>query len=163
MKNIVWIALLAGMLGTAVALAQDASPTGGHPPALPPEQFQQMELQQRGLELQARAAKLVFERDMDNLQLEQRRIEVERLKQALGATGGMPHAGRGPGHGWRCAKALLLVCFVVNILLAIWVCQDIRRRNAGSRIWIFVALLTGLFGTAVYALVRLGEKPIGPA
>ena len=36
------------------------------------------------------------------------------------------------------------------------------RRNAGSGLWIVVTLLTGLFGAAVYALVRLGEKQTGP-
>ena len=113
--------------------------------------------------MQARAAKLVFERDMDNLQLEQRRIEVERLKQAPGAPGGMPHAGQWRGHGWRGAGAFVLLCVVIHILCAVWVYQDTRRRNAGSGLWVVIALLSGLFGTAVYALVRLGDKPTASA
>ena len=55
--------------------------------------------------------------------------------------------------------AVFVVCtLVIHILLAVWVYQDIRRRNAGSGIWVVITLLTGLCGAAVYALVRLGEK-----
>jgi len=43
-------------------------------------------------------------------------------------------------------------------LCAVWVYQDIRRRASGSGIWIVIALLTGLLGTLVYAVVRLGEN-----
>ena len=53
---------------------------------------------------------------------------------------------------------MLLVCFVVHILLTVWVYQDIRRRNSGSGIWVAVTLMTGLLGAAVYALVRLGDR-----
>ena len=52
----------------------------------------------------------------------------------------------------------MLICAVVHLLLAIWVYQDIRNRNAGSGLWIVVTLLTGLLGVLVYALVRLGDK-----
>ncbi len=45
------------------------------------------------------------------------------------------------------------------LLLAWWVYDDIQRRKVGSRIWVVVALLTGLFGTFVYALVRVGDRP----
>lgn len=50
------------------------------------------------------------------------------------------------------------IMLVVHILVAIWVYNDIRKRNSGSGIWIVIALLTGLFGTAVYALVRIGDS-----
>ena len=53
---------------------------------------------------------------------------------------------------------LLAVCFVVHILVGVWVYQDIRRRNAGSGIWIALGLLTGLLGALVYAVVRLGDS-----
>ena len=48
---------------------------------------------------------------------------------------------------------------VVWLLLAVWVFQDIRKRNAGSGLWIVVTLLTGLLGAVLYALVRIGDKP----
>ena len=53
----------------------------------------------------------------------------------------------------------MFICFIVHILLAIWVYGDIRRRNTGSGIWIIITLLTGLLGALVYAIVRLGDKP----
>ena len=54
---------------------------------------------------------------------------------------------------------LVLVTTVIHVLLAVWVYQDLRRRNTGSGIWIIITLLVGLCGAAVYALVRLGDKP----
>jgi hypothetical protein len=56
---------------------------------------------------------------------------------------------------------LLLLLAVVHILCAVWVYQDIRRRAGGSGLWIVIALLTGLLGTLVYAVVRLGESKNG--
>ena len=53
---------------------------------------------------------------------------------------------------------MFAIILLVNILLAIWVYKDIRKNNSESGVWIIIALLTGLFGTAVYALVRLGDK-----
>jgi len=59
----------------------------------------------------------------------------------------------------------LIGCAVVHILAAIWVYKDMRERSAGSGIWIAIALLAGLFGALVYALVRLGDinNRISPA
>lgn len=52
---------------------------------------------------------------------------------------------------------MLLGCAVVHVLVAVWVFQDIRARGAGSGLWIVIALLSGLVGALVYAVVRLGE------
>jgi hypothetical protein len=46
---------------------------------------------------------------------------------------------------------------IVHILVAIWVYMDIRQLNRGSGIWIVIALLTGLLGGLVYAIVRIGD------
>lgn len=62
-------------------------------------------------------------------------------------------------HAWPVLGLLVLGTAVIHILLAVWVYQDLRRRNTGSGIWIVITLLAGLCGAAVYALVRLGEKP----
>jgi len=61
----------------------------------------------------------------------------------------------------RMMGLFFLVCLTIHILLSVWVYQDLRRRNTGSGIWIVITLLAGLFGAAVYALVRLGDKPAG--
>lgn len=63
------------------------------------------------------------------------------------------------GHHAKPALALLLLgAAIIHILLAVWVYQDLRKRNTGSGIWIVITLLAGLCGAAVYALVRIGEK-----
>lgn len=50
-------------------------------------------------------------------------------------------------------------CIVVcNILLAVWVFTDIRKRGEGSGLFIVLALLIGIPAAVVYALVRIGDK-----
>lgn len=104
-----------------------------------------------------------FNNEMRKIQLEQKSLELDRdrkMKQN-------PDAKAYPGQGyWRGHHqtmkhfcGLMLICMVVHILLAIWVYQDIRKRNAGSGLWIVITLLTGLLGALVYAVARLGDKP----
>ena len=59
-------------------------------------------------------------------------------------------------HTPLCALVMTL-CIVVHILVAVWVFQDIRSRGTGSGIWIVIALIAGLLGALVYAVVRLGD------
>jgi len=101
----------------------------------------QIELREMELQLQGREAKMDFERKIQELELEKRKIELEHIRR--------PHK---PG-----PHPLLLLCAVVHILVAVWVYQDIRQRNCGSGIWIVIALLTGLLGALVYAVVRIGD------
>ena len=121
----------------------------------------QMDMRQREMELEYRNAEMDLERRMQELELEKRKIELEHMR-------------RPKEHPVRLEQddddddddklhPLLLLLAVVNILCAVWVYQDIRQRNAGSGIWIVIALLTGLLGTLVYAVVRLGESPKSPA
>ncbi|MBL7188372.1 MAG: hypothetical protein ISS70_18760 [Phycisphaerae bacterium] len=63
-------------------------------------------------------------------------------------------------HGKDALHPLLLLLLVVHILVAVWVYTDIRKLNSGSGIWIVIALLTGLLGTLVYAVVRMGDARI---
>ena len=58
---------------------------------------------------------------------------------------------------WKglCA-GLLVLLGVVHLLLAILVGQDLSRSKM-SGLWIVVALLAGLPGSAVYALFRIGN------
>jgi len=83
---------------------------------------------------------------MKQLDLEQRRMELERARHDDDddeCEGGL--------------VVLLLICAVVHILVAVWVYMDIRQLNSGSGIWIVIALLTGLLGALVYAVVRIGD------
>lgn len=50
------------------------------------------------------------------------------------------------------------LCFLIHVLLTVWVYQDIRQRHTGSGLWIVITLLTGFFGALLYAIVRLGDK-----
>jgi len=112
----------------------------------------QMRLHKMQLELKNHEAELGFQQEMRQLELEKRHIELEqqrRMKEHL-APGMHRHK---PGIG-----LFFLACFVVHILVAVWVYKDIRARECGSGIWIAVALLAGLFGALVYAVVRLGDS-----
>jgi len=153
--------------------------------------MRKMEMQQKQLALQERANAVDFQAKMHQMDLEQRRIEIERARQQMLPPGasrpnvpaGAPAVGPAPSpmkcpamgampgpqacpmaqrHG-KCGPhkfmfGMMAFWAVVNILLAIWVYQDIRKRNAGSGIWIVVTLMTGLLGALVYAVVRIGEK-----
>ena len=55
----------------------------------------------------------------------------------------------------RCAIGFLAV---IHILLAFWVFTDIRKRGEGHGVFIVIALLAGVPGTILYALVRIGDR-----
>jgi hypothetical protein len=55
-------------------------------------------------------------------------------------------------------KLCLLVAFIFNILLAIWIFTDIRKRGEGSGIFIALALLAGIPAAIIYSIVRIGDK-----
>lgn len=129
------------------------------------------ENEERGLDLQKRRAELEF-------QQAKREIALEKMRRGLNPEKRHPKFGpRSRQHHWlesglkrssgcpmtrggchKIAFPFIFLMIVVNILLAVWVYKDIRKRNSDSGIWIVIALLTGLFGTAVYAIVRIGDK-----
>ena len=112
----------------------------------------QLELRNMELEIQEIEAEFHFRRQMQELELEQRGIELEDQQKRLDYSAG------GKRHHKKCAGPFFLICFVVHILVTIWVYTDIRKRNAGSGVWIAIALLAGLLGVLVYAIVRLGDS-----
>jgi len=107
----------------------------------------QMQMKEREMELQRLEAKMGMEREMQNLELEQRRLELESARED----------DNDDDDGGGALGFLFLICAIVHILVAVWVYMDIRQLNRGSGIWIVIALLTGLLGALVYAVVRLGE------
>ncbi len=110
------------------------------------------ELARRAKELgiEAQDVQLDFERQMHELELEERRAQI-----------GWPQ--RGPYHhkkdhgGVMCLIVLIMI--IVRILATIWVCGDLQRRRTGSGLWIPIVLLAGLFGLLVYAVTRIGDMP----
>ena len=135
MKRYVLGLVLIGMLVPAAALCQEFDPE---------QMGMQMKLREKQMELDQREAKMQMEREMQKLELEERRFKRD-------------HA-RG-GHKPK-LHPLLLLCLVVHILVAVWVYTDIRKRNLGSGIWIVIALLAGLLGVLVYAVVRIGDNKL---
>ena len=57
---------------------------------------------------------------------------------------------------------LFLIGIICNILLAIWIFTDIRKRGEGSGIFIAMALVAGIPAALIYALTRLGDKKTQP-
>lgn len=57
---------------------------------------------------------------------------------------------------------LFLVGVVCNILLAIWIFTDIRRRGEGHGIFVILALFAGIPTAIIYALVRIGDRAAIP-
>ncbi len=112
----------------------------------------QMEMREREMELHQREAEMDFARRKQELELEGYKLKLENLRRPKEHPGPVKHHGKDGAH------PLLLLVLVVHILVAVWVYQDIRRRGCGSGIWIVIALLTGLLGTLVYAVARLGDS-----
>ncbi len=59
-------------------------------------------------------------------------------------------------HGLLCL--IFLGAIIFNILLAIWIFTDIRKRGEGSGIFIALALVAGIPAAIIYTLVRIGDK-----
>ena len=51
-----------------------------------------------------------------------------------------------------------LIAVVFNILAAIWIFTDIRKRGEGPGIFVALALLAGIPTAIIYAIVRIGDK-----
>ena len=147
MKRYILSMMLATIFVPAFAVAQELEG---------PEDVEfQMELREREMELQHREAEMDFERRMQELELEKHKIELEHMRRPKEHPGQVKDNDDDDDDDLH---PLLLLVLVVHILCAVWVYQDIRRRAGGSGIWIVIALLTGLLGTLVYAVVRIGES-----
>jgi len=112
------------------------------------ERMRQLEMKKEHMALQRHEAEMDFNQKMREIELQKHRMALKNKQQRRkhpGDDGAMP--------------LLLAICCIVHILVAVWVYQDIRRRNSGSGIWIVIALLTGLLGALVYAVVRIGDTP----
>jgi hypothetical protein len=53
---------------------------------------------------------------------------------------------------------IMLVWILCNILLAIWIFTDIRRRGEGSGLFIVLALVAGIPAAIIYSLVRISDR-----
>jgi hypothetical protein len=51
-----------------------------------------------------------------------------------------------------------LIWIVCNILMAIWIFIDIRKRGEGPAIFVAMALVAGIPAALIYSLIRMGDK-----
>jgi hypothetical protein len=132
MARLYWSVVLLIVLVPAIGASQEEADLRGDPEY-------EMELDRGALELEQQRAEMEFQRQKWELELEEIKLELEKRDDGGGAV------------------VLLLLCGVVHILLAVWVYQDIRARDAGSGLWVVLVLLAGLLAALVYAVVRLGD------
>jgi apolipoprotein N-acyltransferase len=52
--------------------------------------------------------------------------------------------------------------FIFNILIAVWIFTDIRKRGEGSGIFVALAVLAGIPTAIIYALLRIADKKPQP-
>ena len=156
MAGVAWLVMF-------LALGQLAGGQENQRAPRPKNPMHKIELQHKQIDLAQRQAELNFDNAMRNIQVEQKELELKRHRQTPNQPGQKMSPGKAKWRGHHSRKihcaAFMFICFIVHILLAIWVYGDIRRRNTGSGIWIIITLLTGLLGALVYAIVRLGDKP----
>jgi len=134
------MAVLAVMFTAAVLPAAEPGRGDGNAPT--PEQLEQYE---RGLVLRAREAELEHQQILRELELEERRIEIEHKRRSFST-------GHKDGGG-----AVLLFILVVNILVTVWVCKDMREQKIGRALWVPIVLLAGILGAILYAIVRVAD------
>ncbi|MCF7818048.1 MAG: hypothetical protein K9M54_09210 [Kiritimatiellales bacterium] len=118
------------------------------PSAFCEEQEPDMDKEMKHLELMRNQTGFDFEQQNRKLDLEQRQLELQGLRMKIERSGNHQKNNKGQ---------LFLLCGIVHVLMAVWVYQDVRKRNNGNGIWIAITLLVGFFGAAVYALIRLGD------
>ena len=53
---------------------------------------------------------------------------------------------------------IVILGMICNILLAIWIFTDIRKRGEGSGIFIVLALVAGIPSAIIYSLTRIGDR-----
>ena len=146
MKLTISILVLAGLMVVAApVLTSSAADTDDAPSA------EEMKRHERYLGLKAREAELAHQQKMRELELEQRRAEIDCRRHGF--------AGHGKKKGGGC---LLLVILVTNILLTVWVCKDMREQKIGRALWVPIVLLAGVFGAIVYAIVRHADTRARP-
>lgn len=173
MKTLLWKFCLAAALfslmefgTTAVAVAAD------NPDAGPADRLQRLE--RRVNELAERQEQII--RQMGVLQERPGRL-MPRWRMLQERPGTLPppnlENARPPLAGFRAPAPVMakrhpglggLVCLAVlaglfcNVLLAVWIFTDIRKRGEGSGIFIALALVAGIPTAIIYALVRIGDR-----
>ena len=138
MKYMVWTVVVATMFVLSAAPAAAAETDTDTPTD------EQIEQHQKLLDIKALEAEFEHQQSIRELELEERRIEIDRMQNGRRWTQNPHHGGGG----------LLLVIVVTNILLTVWVCKDMSEQKIGRALWVPITLLAGVFGALVYSIVR---------
>ena len=147
MRRHIWAMVLMAILCGGAAVAQEGERPGRNPVEA---ESVEMQLRRQQLELEQAESEMAFEREMRELEIESRRMEIERERAPTKRShSGCPAMRRG--------GPFMLICALINVLLAIWVFMDVRDRKTASGLWVVITLLAGFFGALVYAVVRLGD------
>ena len=146
MRKFILIAILALLVCSEVVFGEEVKKGKGGQKM---NAEQRMQLRRKQMQLEEAEVEAGFRQRMRELNLEEREFEIERQRKEL--------EPKRHGGGHKCGKMLMVIFIIIHILLAIWVYRDIANRKSGSGIWIVIALLAGLLGTLVYAVVRLGD------
>jgi len=109
---------------------------------------EEIERQMMELELRQREDELEFDRQERELELEQRRAEIDHIR------------GHRPDHHDHGGFFLLFI-IITNILLTVWVFKDMNEKKIGRALWVPIALLAGVFGAILYAIVRVADTRQG--
>lgn len=174
-RHICMVAGIGGVIWFAgalrVAAAEDNPPAGGD------ERVQRLE--RRLNEVAERQEQMMrrFGAPMQQEQMQGRRGPIRGEGpvppfEPGGFHGPMPAAGPhpglpGPGAGQALhdlggmVRLMFLVWILCNILLAVWIFTDIRRRGEGSGIFIVLALMAGIPAAIIYSLVRISDRMAG--
>jgi hypothetical protein len=159
----------------------DRAPAHRGPNSEMVEAMQGMQIREREMDLEEREIELESHRRMKELEFKKHEAGLKMYFQKLGGDqkkdwgsckkGDGKCSGRSAGNcgvkGRRmcggnaahlmCMGLFGLTLIVVHVLLAIWIFTDIRKRNAGSGIWIVVTLMIGFPGAVLYLLARIGD------
>jgi hypothetical protein len=151
-----WLAIAAVIVFSSIVIAADESPRPA-PDAPRPDRPMAAERIGNALRQQAERLERLEQQQARPMEMKGRPLRTPDARPFMGKARPMPKDVRHvyPRHRFLCG--MMLVCAVVHILAAIWVFQDIRARGAGSGLWIVIALLAGLLGVLVYAVIRLGD------
>ncbi len=163
MKSLMVRLYLAAALVSLAVLGQTTSTRAQENPNVPADRLERLE--RRVNEMAERQDQLL--RRMDAQMEHQGPLAQpagENLRHPMPPPGA-PAAGPQNPHAARVAKGLhdtlgllFLIGIICNILLAIWIFTDIRKRGEGSGIFIAMALVAGIPAALIYALTRIGDK-----
>jgi hypothetical protein len=164
MKNSTWFACSLLFLAAVLWLGRPATARAADGHDMPMDRLERLE---RRVNEMAERQEQFLRRFGAQLEQQQRApgqpgLDNPRLQMAPpfapGPVMGHPHAAQLAKGLHDFLGLLCLIGLIFNILLAIWIFTDIRKRGEGSGIFIALALVAGIPAAIIYTLTRIGDK-----